>query len=101
MAEISKRITLLLISIPVEFTLGLQKLTATFTYYVGILTIILNSLLFYRENDRCLGELAKKPPLYMATYGKHKMRSNIFSSASARGEYLFVFGFLQLLRYII
>ncbi|XP_022938145.1 receptor-like cytosolic serine/threonine-protein kinase RBK2 [Cucurbita moschata] len=37
-----------------------------------------------RDNNRGLGEVAKKPPLYMATYGKHKMRSNIFSSASAR-----------------
>ncbi|CAK9314917.1 unnamed protein product, partial [Citrullus colocynthis] len=34
------------------------------------------------ENDR--GELAKRPPLHMATYGKHKMRSNMFPSASAR-----------------
>ncbi|XP_022150792.1 receptor-like cytosolic serine/threonine-protein kinase RBK2 isoform X1 [Momordica charantia] len=36
------------------------------------------------ENDRRMGEVAKRPPLYMATYGKQKMRSNMFPSASAR-----------------
>lgn len=47
-------------------------------------------MLFYRENDRRMGEVAKRPPLYMATYGKQKMRSNMFPSASARGEYFLV-----------
>lgn len=82
---ISKRITL---SISVVSPFGFWRLIATFTLFVGILTV-LNSLLLHRENDR--GIVAKRPPLYMATYGKHKMRSNMFSSASARGEYLFVF----------
>lgn len=42
-------------------------------------------MLFYRENGGCLDEEAKKSPLYMATFGKYKMRSNMLPSASARG----------------
>ncbi|KAG6599276.1 Receptor-like cytosolic serine/threonine-protein kinase RBK2, partial [Cucurbita argyrosperma subsp. sororia] len=36
------------------------------------------------ENGRCLDEEAKRSPLYMATFGKYKMRSNMLPSASAR-----------------
>ncbi|XP_022999115.1 receptor-like cytosolic serine/threonine-protein kinase RBK2 [Cucurbita maxima] len=36
------------------------------------------------ENDGGLDEEAKRPPLYMATFGQYKMRSNMLPSASAR-----------------
>lgn len=77
---------------------GFWKLIATFTLFVGILTI-LNSLLLHRENDRGIGEVAKRPPLYMATFGKHKMRSNMISSASARGGICLFFFFVFVCSY--